>query len=625
MNPVDPHITGVTFMLQLLAWAFQAWVVLVAASIATLSLILLRRRAEQNSARSVMVLRAVIRLLGGGILLSGVQRNFPEMHASLFGDGTRPSSGDGSGWARYKPWAVAIGLLLVMLLFSGAANAQAPAPLNAGLFDEIGNFYAVQAKAMAAILRPMALTLFGSLSLISFALFLYRQALSGDGNMQALIAKFAFEILKVGFFLWLVQKAPEFVMQFLGYFIDAGEKAGQTGPLSASTIVSLGFDSCFRIFDAIGEMGWGDTAAFGLPLALAGLLILACFAIVGVLFLIRMVELHLIVYGGILLLGFGGLSFTRDIPKNYLSYVISAGTQLFMLSVIIGLGMQLAGSWPATLTTGGDGQNIMHQALYVLVSAATFASLAWSIPKVAASMVSGSISMGAADVMAPAAAAGGAGAGGGAGGTGGARAVVGGVGKAATGAIQAQSAGVALASEQGASGLSAGIKGLGHAAGSMAKETGAAAKSKMGLRPPSPNAVDARGRSVPTMGARVANDLQGKKQALREGKAAGPAAEGTASKAPGAAAGDAQPKAGEESVAKGQAAGSTSTKPDAGELRIGGSTGDLHSATGQQRPNSPTPAPEKRDSDRRPALRPPQLPPDTTPNSAVSIRLDVIE
>jgi len=580
-------------VVQLVVWALQGWIVALAGSVIGLSLVFLRHgpQAECTAPRAVSTLRAVVRALGGGLLLSGVRKHFPNMHAALFLSSAAPNTSPASRWGRHRPWLAAAGLVLLMLLFSGGAHAQESAALNAGLFDEIGNFYVSQSKAMAAILRPLALTLFAALSVISLALFLYRQALSGEGNLPAFISKFTLEIVKVGFFLWLVQNGPEFVMQFLSYFTDAGAKAGQTGPLSASTIVMLGFDSCFRIFDAIGEMGWGDTAAFGLPLALAGLLILACFAAVGVLFLIRMIELHLVVYGGILLLGFSGLSFTRDIPKQYLSYVLSAGTQLFMLYVIVGLGMQLAQSWPATLTTNGDGTNIMHQALYVLVSAATFASLAWSVPKVAGSLVSGQVNLGAADAIAPAAAAGGAAAMGAAVASGGATAVM----AATQGAVQASSAGTALAKQQGASGAAAALKGLGHAAGAMTAEAGAAMKAKAGFSPPSVHAQDRRGRAVDNLGTRAANNLNSQVQASRETSADMPSAP--------AGAGGGGLTIGGASPVPAAASGSTSS-PEA-------------SGSQYERPSS--------GADKRAPLRPPQLPPDAAPNSAVSIRLDTAD
>jgi len=380
-------------------------------------------------------------------------------------------------------------------------------------------------------------------------------------------------------------------LQFIGYFIQSGAAVTGLGELSASGIVVLGFDACFRTFDAIGAMGWGDTAAFGLPLALAGMGILACFAIVGILYLVRVIELYLVIYGGVLLLGFGGISFTRDIPKNYLSYMIGAGTQLFMLNVVIGFGMQLVISWPASLTQGTP-DAVLRQVLQLFVGSAVFAALAWSIPKVAGSLANGAVSLGPNDAIAPAVAAGGAAAMGAAVATGGVSAIA----AATQGAMQATTSGVSLAKQSGASGIGAAVRGLGHAVGATASEAGQAAKAGLGLAPPSVNATDSRGRNVENMGTRAANNLQGQAQQVRETKAGAPVTANRGETAPlsigSAPDGGARPLVAQQAATPNDAGGPEFRQPDANNPNWGS------------------------------RIAPPQLPPDAPPASAVSIRLD---
>lgn len=503
-------------------------------------------------------------------------------------------------WRRHWHMALAVGSLTVaLLLFSAAASAQQIQP-SMGMFDDIAAFYMQQAKAMQAVLEPYALRLFGLLSVISIALFFIRQLLSGDGNSATLVTRFSLEIVKIGVFFYFVTHGPQHLLRLIGYFIQSGAAVTGLGELSASGIVVLGFDACFRTFDAIGAMGWGDTAAFGLPLALAGMGILACFALVGILYLVRVIELYMVMYGGVLLLGFGGISFTRDIPKNYLSYMLSAGAQLFMLNVVIGFGMQLVSSWPASLTLDATPDAVLRQVLQLLVGSAVFAALAWSIPKVAASLVNGAVSLGAADAIAPAAAVGGATAIGAAVATGSAT----GFAAAAKGAAQATSSGVSLAKESGSSGIGAALKGLGHAVGASASEAGRAAQASLGLKPPSIHSTDSRGRQVENLGTRAANNLQQRAQQVREMKAAAPASTSHS--------GSAQSNV--ELVSRSEGGGADSIKRrEPGIPDVGGNT------------DQPEFEREFR-ADRAPGhprrLAPPQLPPDTPPPSSVSIRFD---
>ncbi|CAD2265253.1 P-type conjugative transfer protein TrbL (plasmid) [Xanthomonas arboricola] len=585
---------------QALAWMMQGWMAILLASIVTLTVMfhLHGTEAESKAPRTVWTSRAIVRVCGGWLLLRNVRRHFPQLHATIFVGKTQPPA---TGLAKLKPWLIVTAGLLAMVLLTPSAHAQG-APLSVDIYDNIGAFYIQQAKSMEGILKPLAKQLFGTLTVISFALFFMRQQLMGNGDLPSLTGKFTFEIFKAGFFFWLIDVAPTYLMQFMGYFTDAGSKIGQTGTLSPSGIVVLGFDTCFRTFDAIGRMGWGDTAAFGLPLALCAIGILICFALVAILFLIRVIEMHLIIYGGVLLLGFGGISFTRDIPKNYLSYAISAGAQLFMVYVVVGLGMQMADSWPQTLSTSSTPDDILRQVCQLVVASMVFAALAWSIPKAAASLVNGAVSMGASDALAPAGAAAAGAAAGAAVATGGASTLA----SATKGAMQAAAAGTSLAAQQGASGVTAALKGLGHAGRAMTSEAGSALKAKTGLQPPSPHALDSRGRSVDNLGTRAANNLQAQAQAAQEAAASAPQAPKDDTS------GEREQKADDQAKAP-------------GPLSIEGSPG---TAGGAATAVPPPPAGEPFKGERGSTgggrrLSPPQLPPDTPPNSAVSIRTEL--
>ncbi|MEN9200785.1 P-type conjugative transfer protein TrbL [Xanthomonas euvesicatoria] len=449
MTPADfPAIQ----LVQLFAWIVQGWMALVAFSLVTLTAVFHRHgtAAESKAPRTLWAMRSILAMCGGRLLFKNTRRHFPGMHDAIFIGNAQPRQA--TRFDKVKPWLIVVALMAAMVLLTPEAHAQA-APMGDNMLDDTTAFYVDQSKQMSAILKPLAKQLYGLLAVISFALFFLRSALNGSDG-PSMFGKFALEIFKAGFFLWVIDVGPEYLMQFMRYFTDAGAKIGQAGQLSPSGIVVLGFDTCFRTFDAIGRMGWGDTAAFGLPLALCGIAILVCFALVAILLMIRLIEMHMVIYGGILLLGFGGISFTRDIPKNYLSYAISCGAQLFMVYVIVGMGMQLADSWPATLSTSATPDAILRQVMQLGVAALVFASLAWSIPKAAAALVNGSVSMGAADAFAPAGAAAAGAAAGAAVATGGAATLA----AATKGAVQATTAGTTLAAQQGASGVTAALK-----------------------------------------------------------------------------------------------------------------------------------------------------------------------
>jgi len=422
---------------------------------------------------------------------------------------------------------VALGVVSVLAIGSAAAQAVATTPPpTSEIFDSIQQVYLSKAQLWEGKARSYAMNLFAGGAVISLAWTGIKFALARR-EFEGLVGVVARQIMLLGFFAMLIDKGSAIANLIINSFATAGSNMSGVGTLSASRVVSLGFDALFRIFAAIGDMGWGDTAAFGLPLAAAGVVILLSFLAVGLLLVLTLIESYFVIYAGIIMLGFGGLPWTRDIPKNYLVYAINVGVRLLVLYLIVGIGLDQAATWPSSIATTGDGNNIMHNAFYVFAGSILFAAIAWKVPAIAGAMTSGAVNLSASDGLGVAAAAVGAGAGA----AGLAAAVAGGAAGAAGGTTrglaQAAIAGVGLAKEQGASGLGAAVKGLGNAGRAAASEMGTSVASRLGVKPRSANAVDARGHDIGNLGTRAANNLHGQAQGVRESKAGTPPAGGS--------------------------------------------------------------------------------------------------
>ena len=52
---------------------------------------------------------------------------------------------------------------------------------------------------------------------------------------------------------------------------------------------------------------------------------------------VALTEMHLIICGGDILLGFGGFGYTRDIALSYLRYSVSTGAKLLMIMIVYAL------------------------------------------------------------------------------------------------------------------------------------------------------------------------------------------------------------------------------------------------------------------------------------------------
>ena len=514
-----------------------------------------------------------------------------------------------------------LGFLLLGVLVCSSAMAQSDTP-SMGIFDEIMDTYEVRSRAWQDTLQGIARSLFGGLAVISLAWTAIKLLLKKN-ELESLIPTIAMQILTLGFFLFLVEKGPWIAGLIVDSFQQAGMRVSGAPQLSPSGVIILGFESLFRIFDAIKELSWGDVPGFALPLAFAGIVILAAFTAVGLLLLLTFIEAYIVASAGVIMLGFGALPWTRDIPKNYLTYALNVGVKLFILYLVVSIGMSLAEEWPAMIATTGNVESVLHNAFYIMSASLIFAAIAWKVPGIAAALTTGSVNMSAADALGVGAAAGAMAGGTAAIASGGLSTAAGGLAAATKGAVQAGSAGMNLAKEQGASGLAASVKGIGHAVGAVKSEAGAAMKAKAGLSPPSAASMDGRGRDVGNLGTRAANRLADEAQGAREAGARAPAPQGAAGSvaaaggssggSTGSAAGTAGANA---SVTQGAAAGPT---PGAGAASAGPASAGPASAGRPTLPGKATtgagefkpPAPnEKGALDQLKALQPPQLPPE---------------
>ena len=84
---------------------------------------------------------------------------------------------------------------------------------------------------------------------------------------------------------------------------------------------------------------------FGTVVIVAG-----SFAFIAGQLLITLIESYIAVYGGIILLGFGGSRWTSDMASSYMKYAVAVGMKLMLCYLVIGLGFSIFTQMiPATL------------------------------------------------------------------------------------------------------------------------------------------------------------------------------------------------------------------------------------------------------------------------------------
>jgi type IV secretion system protein TrbL len=388
------------------------------------------------------------------------------------------------------------------------------------ILDQVGQTYQGAASSWEGSLFAIAKSLFVKLALIELLWFGIWWTIERDDPRNFLVALLR-KMMALLFFWAILLNFDTWIPAIISGFTQAGQTAAGTGALTPSTVLDRGLEIATTITTTANNIGLLDgVSGIGkyLLAGLAALGILLAFGVIAGQMLVTLIESYIVVNAGVLFLGFAGSRWTTTFAEKFLSYAVSVGVKLFVTYLIIGAGQHISDTWASTITT----DMVVSDYLTILVGALVYMFLAWQIPSLASSMLTGAVSMTLGSAMATA----GTMAAGALGAAGAATAAVGGTVNGVAGAVKAGSAAINQAKEKGATSL-AGIAGgaVGALAGGVAEAAGERIK----------------GLGADSAGGSLANRIDNKTAAIRESNAASsvsaPSAPGAQPAAPAAPAG----------------------------------------------------------------------------------------
>lgn len=453
-----------------------------------------------------------------------------------------------------------------VILFVGV---MAPAFADPNILDGVGNQYKTASATWEISLIPIAKSLFIKLALIEVLWSAIWWVIERDDPNQVLVSMLR-KIMPLMFFWAILLNFDTWIPAVIDSFSQAGQTAGGTGPLTPSTVLDRGLEVATTITSAANQIGlFSGPSGVGkyILCGLSALGILLCFGVIAGQMLVTLIESYIVVSGGVLFLGFAGSRWTTTFSEKYISYAVSVGVKLFVTYLIIGAGQHLSDTWAAKIST----DMVVSDYLAILVGAMVYMFLAWQIPSLASSMLTGAVSM----TLGSAAATVGTMAAGAAGAAGLAQAGIAGAGGSVAGAVQAGNAAIDQARAGGATGFAAVAGGA----------VGAIASAGMGA------ASDAiKGLGSGSAGGSMANRIGERTASLQEAAAAGspaasvPGGQPAAPAAPApAAGGPTAPTSGQGAAAASAAGGSA-----AGAAGPGASSGAAPEGTRATPPAPPS-------------------------------------
>ncbi|AMD56980.1 conjugal transfer protein TrbL [Agrobacterium tumefaciens] len=201
------------------------------------------------------------------------------------------------------------------------------------VLTELENQVSAAAKGWETSVMDAAKSLFWILAGIEVgiaAVWLAIQAASLDSWFAELVRRIMF----IGFFAFVLTQGPTFAKAVVDSLFQIGAGGGSASPAEV-------FDAGIRVASQMSEQakfGVFEDNALAIAAVLAMGIVVICFSLVAAIFVSVMVEMYVGLLAGMIMLGLGGSSFTKDFAVRYLVYAFGVGMKLMALVMIAKIG-----------------------------------------------------------------------------------------------------------------------------------------------------------------------------------------------------------------------------------------------------------------------------------------------
>ncbi|WP_018240663.1 P-type conjugative transfer protein TrbL [Ensifer sp. BR816] len=201
------------------------------------------------------------------------------------------------------------------------------------VLTELENQVSSAAKGWESTIMTAGRSLFWILAAIEIgiaAVWLAIQAASLDSWFAELVRRIMF----VGFFAFVLDQGPTFTRAVVDSLFQIGAGGGSASPAEV-------FDAGLRVASQMSQQaqfGVFEDNALAIAAVLAMGVVVICFSLVAAIFVSVMVEMYVGLLAGMIMLGLGGSSFTKDFAVRYLVYAFGVGMKLMALVMIAEIG-----------------------------------------------------------------------------------------------------------------------------------------------------------------------------------------------------------------------------------------------------------------------------------------------
>src|SRR5271165_5448494 len=270
-------------------------------------------------------------------------------------------------------------LVLLVLLLVTAANTHA-ADMS-GVVDNILSKYKSAGQAWVGPLKNAATSMFWILATISLSWTCISMAIK-HAEMGEFFAELCRFVMFTGLFFWLLTNGPEFGNDIINSLRTVGGDAAGTGKsIYPGDLITLSM----QVFqNTLQHVNFLQPESIVAPIIIALIILIVC-ALIAVNMILLLCAAWVVVYAGLIFLGFGGCRWTSDMAINYYRTVLGVGVSLMTMQLIIGIGVKFLQDLVAS-----TGQNLDAGALaIIMVASIILLVIAHRLPQMVAGMVVG--------------------------------------------------------------------------------------------------------------------------------------------------------------------------------------------------------------------------------------------
>ena len=229
---------------------------------------------------------------------------------------------------RIEPALIAIGLILI---------ASTPALAQQGqVLTTLENSVVAAAKGWETTVMDAARSLFWILAGIEVGIAAVWLAINA-ASLDSWFAELVKRVMFIGLFAFILDGGPTFAKTVVDSLYQIGAGGGSASPANI-------FDAGIRVATKMSEQakfGLFEDNSLAIAAVFAMVVVVVCFSLVAAIFVSVMVEMYVGLLAGMIMLGLGGTSYTKDFAIKYLVYAFSVGMKLMALVMIAKIGSDI--------------------------------------------------------------------------------------------------------------------------------------------------------------------------------------------------------------------------------------------------------------------------------------------